>query len=224
MSGREEKIARVEGLMWVAHAVVGGKLIRAPALALYGCDRVVCRWHHRHLLAATGIPRDVEVVFSRGKLVQCQRVDDVSAVDSEVLAAGMVFGAGAGVELQPGQVDDIFPEAEADRVAEYVAGQRPILDLERSRSLEQDEVGAGRADFGKVERAGFEEGAAGIGVAGVAEGQRAWADLGKDSAGTTAGAAIRDEPADRRREPVRAHEQFVGPEIESAGTGDRTGR
>src|SRR6516165_5427894 len=102
------------------------------------------------------------------ELVERERVGYTTAVDREVMAAGMISGAGAGVEFQAGEIENGM-NLEADRITEYVTGQRPVLDLERCRSLEQDDAGTCRPDRIEVERTTQEESAPGIRVARMAE-------------------------------------------------------
>jgi hypothetical protein len=66
------------------------------------------------------------------------------------MAGGIVFRFGSCVELKAAQVDGVAFGEKVDFVAEDMAGQCPVLDLERCVSAICDRSGAGRADCRKV--------------------------------------------------------------------------
>src|SRR5258707_824807 len=116
--------------------------------------------------------------------VEGERVRDGAAVHCQMMGRRMVGCRGAGVEVEAAQVEDVVPAEGVDRVAEVVTGQGRVLDLERlPTGGEGDVAGAGRPERGEVKRTAFQRRAAGIGVAGAAELQRAMPDLDQRGAG-----------------------------------------
>src|SRR5258708_529059 len=64
------------------------------------------------------------------RMDQYERIGDGAAVNQEMMTAGLNLGAGVGVELQPGQVEDIAQAEKVDRGAEAMVRRGAVLDLE----------------------------------------------------------------------------------------------
>jgi hypothetical protein len=124
---REEVVTHVKRLM-IAGERRGQRRRRQAAAARQLLER--------DLRPAMAVVCSGEVRSMRRK--QRERVGDVAAVDGEMVARLVIGRRGTRVEVKAGEVEDIVRGEELDQVAEGVAGECRVLDLERRASGEGD--------------------------------------------------------------------------------------